>query len=198
MFRSVVQDLRVAQFTRSVTGLQIGGDGSPLRIATTRHCLTVRDMFAIEHRPPHLYECLWRHYFRTRNTVTLLSPAYLSCLQVAAARHEPSPLLTTRYGSGVLDMYGAWSTLTGHERVRHKKRKYTIWFHISLTIYSEQTKTFTTRNSQAQVINSSDTCTAIHLKKKQPRLTLLLILTIGLRLFKVWLLSNGKITLQSG
>ena len=39
-------------------------------------------------------------------------------------------------------------------------------FQISLTIYSEQTKTFTTRNSQAQMINSSDTCTAIHLKTK--------------------------------
>ena len=99
MFRSVVQDLRVAQFTRSVTGLQIGGDGSPLRIATTRHCLTVRDMFAIEHRPPHLYECLWRHYFRTRNTVTLLSPVYLRCLRVVATRHAIGD------GSVVLDMY---------------------------------------------------------------------------------------------
>ena len=44
--------------------------------------------------------------FRTRNIVTLLSPVYLStCLRVVATRHEPSFLWTTRYGSGVLDMY---------------------------------------------------------------------------------------------
>ena len=62
-------------------------------------------MSAIERRPTHLNECLWRHYFRTRNIVTLLSPVYLSCLSVVATRHEPSPLLATRGGSGVLDRY---------------------------------------------------------------------------------------------
>ena len=63
-------------------------------------------MLAIEHRPPHLYECLWcHHYVRKRNIVTILSLVYLSYLRVVATRHEPSSLWTTRYGSGVLDMY---------------------------------------------------------------------------------------------
>ena len=35
----------------------------------------------------------------------LLSPVYLSCLRVVATRKEPSPLLTTRYGSGMLPLY---------------------------------------------------------------------------------------------
>ena len=47
----------------------------------------------IERRPLHLNEYLWRHYFRTRNTVTLLLPTYLCCLRVVASRHEPSALL---------------------------------------------------------------------------------------------------------
>ena len=39
-------------------------NGSPnsWRIAATRHRLSVRDMSAIERRPPYLYECLWFHY----------------------------------------------------------------------------------------------------------------------------------------
>ena len=41
--------------------------------------LSVCDMSAIECRPPHLYECLWRHYFRMRNIVTLLSPVCVVC-----------------------------------------------------------------------------------------------------------------------
>ena len=31
--------------------------------------LSVRNKSAIEFLPPHLYECLWHHYFRTRNIV---------------------------------------------------------------------------------------------------------------------------------
>ena len=81
---------RNVQHTRSITGRQTGNRFS------------VRDMSAIEHRPPHLYECLWRRYFRTRNIVTLLSPVYLCCLGVLATSHEPSPLLATCNGSGVL------------------------------------------------------------------------------------------------
>ena len=73
-------------------------------IATTPHRLSVRDISAMERRLPHFHECLWRHYFRTRNTVTLLSPAHLRCLRVVETRHEPSTLLATRYGSGALDM----------------------------------------------------------------------------------------------
>ena len=52
-------------------------DGSQLLITV---CQFATMMLAIERRPPHLYECFWRHYFRTRNIVTLLYPAYLCCL----------------------------------------------------------------------------------------------------------------------
>ena len=79
------------------------GDGSRL---LARHRLSVRDMVAIEHRPPHLYERLWRLYLRTRSIVILISPIYFVLF---AGRRDPSrtiTLLTTRYGSGVLDMYG--------------------------------------------------------------------------------------------
>ena len=54
-------------------------------------------------------ECVIRiytnyNYFRMRNIVTLLSPFYLSCLQVIMTRHEQSPLLATRYRLGILDI----------------------------------------------------------------------------------------------
>ena len=67
--------LRVVQYTLSqrVVKLRTVRYGPRL---VTRHRLSVRDMLAIEHRPPHLYECLWCHSFRTRNIVTLLSPVY--------------------------------------------------------------------------------------------------------------------------
>ena len=48
---------RVVQYTRSITSCQTG-DGL-WWIATMRHCLPVRGILAIEHRPPHLYECLF-------------------------------------------------------------------------------------------------------------------------------------------
>ena len=104
-FRGLINvfNTRVVQYTQSVMGRQTG-DGL-WWIMTTRHRLSVRDMLAIEHRPPHFFECLWHHYFRTRNIVTLLSPVYLSCLRNFATRHELSPLLTTHCGAGVLDMY---------------------------------------------------------------------------------------------
>ena len=38
------------------------------------------DLSAIEHHPPHLYECLYRNFFRTKNIVTLLLPVYLSVM----------------------------------------------------------------------------------------------------------------------
>ena len=72
---------------------------------TTRHRLSIRVISAIERRPPHLYECLWCHYFRTRTIDTLLSPSYLCCLLAVATHYEPWTLLATRYESGVLDMY---------------------------------------------------------------------------------------------
>lgn len=34
---------------------------------------------------------------------------------------------------------------------------------LHLTIYSKQAKAFSTRNSQTQMINSSDSCASIHL-----------------------------------
>ena len=72
--------VRAVQYTRALTGRQTDA----LRWnATTRLAVTVygyvRDMSANERRPPHLHECLWRYYFRTRNIVTLLSPVYLYC-----------------------------------------------------------------------------------------------------------------------
>ena len=78
-------------------------------IYSIRHSLSARHMSANERRPPLLYEWWWRHYFRAGNIVTLLSPVYLisSCFWVVATRHEPSLLLATRYGSGVLDIYGS-------------------------------------------------------------------------------------------
>ena len=63
-------------------------------------------MSVIKRCPTHLYECLGRYYFRMRNIVTFLWPVYLCYLWVIVTHHEPSPLLATRYGSGVLEMYG--------------------------------------------------------------------------------------------
>ena len=80
--------LRVVQYTQSVIGRQTGDNS--WWVATTRHNLSVDDMPVIEHCPPHLYKCLWHHYFRIRNIVTLLSPVYL-CLQTIMIHHEPSP-----------------------------------------------------------------------------------------------------------
>ena len=74
--------LDFVQYTRSVAGRQTGN--VLWQMATTRHRFSVRDMSAIERRPTHLNECLWRHYFRTRNIVTLLSPVYLCSLRVVA------------------------------------------------------------------------------------------------------------------
>ena len=55
----------------------------------------------------HTYnECLGHYCFRMNNIVTFLWPVYLCYLWVIATHHEPSPLLATRYGSGVLEMYG--------------------------------------------------------------------------------------------
>ena len=87
---------------RSVTG-RLTGDGSR-GIVTTCYRLSVRDISMIERSPSHLYECSWRHYFRPRNVI-LLSPVYVCCLRVIMIGHEPSPLLVTPYGSGVLVMY---------------------------------------------------------------------------------------------
>ena len=94
--------MRVVQYTRSVIGRQTG-DGL-WQIVTTHHQLSVHNMSAIKRRPTHLhvYECLRRHCFRTRNIVALLLPVYLSCLRQTL--YEPSPLLTTHYGSCVLDI----------------------------------------------------------------------------------------------
>ena len=66
--------------------------------------LHLTHLLAIELHLTHLYECVWHHYFRTRNIVTLLSLVDLCCLRVIATRQEPAPLLATHYGSGVLDM----------------------------------------------------------------------------------------------
>ena len=107
------KSLRLVQYTWSVTGRPTGD--SLWWIRTTYHRLSVYGMLAIklhlthllaiELHLTHLYECLWHHYFRTRNIVALLSPVYLSCLRNVPTRHELSPLLTTRCGAGVLDMY---------------------------------------------------------------------------------------------
>lgn len=56
-------------------------------------CLSDRDMSVIECRPPHLYDCLWGHYFRMRNIpfVTL----YFACQFVLfAGCHNPSRTVT--------------------------------------------------------------------------------------------------------
>ena len=55
------------------------------------------DMSAIERRPLHLYDSLWRHYFRTRNIDALLSPVYLSCLRVVTSRHPFWQPVTDRF-----------------------------------------------------------------------------------------------------
>lgn len=59
--------MRIVQCTRSVTGHQSGD--SSRQIATICHRLSVGDISAIECHSPHLYECLWRNYCRTRNIV---------------------------------------------------------------------------------------------------------------------------------
>ena len=97
---------KVVQYTRSVMGRQTGGgfgDGSQLLVTVCHFatcwqssiilctCMNVCGIIILE---------------QLRNIVTLLLPVYLSCLPVVATHHEPSSLLTTRYGSGVLDMYG--------------------------------------------------------------------------------------------
>ena len=92
------------QYTRPVMVLKT--DDSSWRIATTHHRLSICDILVIQHRPLHLYECLWCHYVRTRNIVSLLLPVQLCCLQVNAICHDPSPLLASCYRSGVLNMYG--------------------------------------------------------------------------------------------
>ena len=84
------QEIRAVQYIWSITGHQTD-DGS-WWIAMTHHRLSVCDMSAIKHCAPHLYGCLWCHYFRTRNVITLLSPVHLCCLWVIAIHHEPSPL----------------------------------------------------------------------------------------------------------
>ena len=91
-FRGLINvfNTRVVQYTQSVTGRQTGGGSR--QITTSHHHLSVHGMLAIKHRPPHLYECLWHHYFRTRDIFTL-SPVYSSCLWVIATHHEPSPLV---------------------------------------------------------------------------------------------------------
>ena len=59
---------RVVQYTWSVTGHQTGD--VLWQIVMTHHRLPGRDMWVIVPHPPHLYECLWYHYFRTRNIIT--------------------------------------------------------------------------------------------------------------------------------
>ena len=76
---------RVVQYTWSVMGHQTRN--CSWRIATTRQLLSVCNMWAIECRPSHLYEYLWCHYFRMRNIVTLVSPAYF-CLRVDMIHHS--------------------------------------------------------------------------------------------------------------
>ena len=84
------------QYARSVTGPQTG-DGL-WWIATTRHRLSIRDMS--------ITNVCGVVSFRARNILTLLPPVYLRCLRIVTTFQEPSPLLATSYGSGVLDMYG--------------------------------------------------------------------------------------------
>ena len=43
-------------------------------------CQFAMMMLAIEHRPPHLYECFWRHYFRTSPEYCYTSYTYLFVL----------------------------------------------------------------------------------------------------------------------
>ena len=75
-------------------------------------------MLTIEHCPPHLYECLWRNYFRTRNIVTLLLPVYLSCLWVVATHHEPSDHLETCcVVASLIVKVAPYSFLTTHELI---------------------------------------------------------------------------------
>lgn len=78
----------VAQYTRSIMSRQT--DDNSRRIATTHHRLSISDMLAIEHHPPHLYKCLWHHqYFRTRNID--IHCTFFTCLFVLfAGRHDPS------------------------------------------------------------------------------------------------------------
>ena len=93
---------RVVQYTQSKKLVTVC-DGWQLRVTICQ--------LAIKHRPPHLYKWLWPYHFRMRNIVTLLSPVYLSCLRVIVTCDEPSPLLTTHDGLGVLDIC---HVLVGH------------------------------------------------------------------------------------
>ena len=56
--------------------------------------MSVGNMSMIECCPPHIYECLWCHYFRTMNIVTLLSPVCSSCVQVVTTCHKLSQTVT--------------------------------------------------------------------------------------------------------
>lgn len=92
---ALLSQLFFVQYTQSVMRHQTG-DG---------WFVMDRKMSVIKRCPTHLYECLWWHYFKTRNIVTLLSPVYLRCLQVIVTHHKPSSLLTPCYRLGVLDMH---------------------------------------------------------------------------------------------
>ena len=66
-----------------------------------------RHMSAVECRPPHLYEggvIIWE-----RGILLLFFRLFIRV--VFPGRHEPSPLLATRYGTGVLDQFMAFDRL---------------------------------------------------------------------------------------
>ena len=135
-----------------------------------------RKMSVIKRCPTHLYECLWWHYFKTRNIVTLLSPVYLRYLQVIVTHHKPSSLLTPCYRSGVLDMYatlrlrrltctcgesGTWtSTALKSAHFSLKKKSMVIYLWTEDNLQDAWTcKKYTHTCKHSHVVTCSCTCT---------------------------------------
>ena len=90
----------------------------------TRQRLSVRDTSLIERRPPHLYECSWRHYQLERGTGGILK-RFFSLFELFAGRddprHEPSPLLAT-----VTDRVRDWTCMEARFR--------SVWFFIRVRV----------------------------------------------------------------
>lgn len=66
-------------------------------------------MLVIERRPTHFYDCLCAIILEQGILLHFFPLFISSCLQDVATRQERSPLLVTRYGSGVLAMYDTFS-----------------------------------------------------------------------------------------
>ena len=126
--------MRVIQYTWSVTLQVVKLVTVHERLwwpATVCQFMTCRRSSVVLHT---IYECLWHHYFRTRNIVTLLSAVYLCCLRIVTG----SPLLANRYRSGVLDRYviiSQWKCSTTYNAWNKWLFSHLRWPTSSLFIY---------------------------------------------------------------